>query len=417
MSASPNPAAAATAKWKRLAGVYKTFFTVSAYPHVERWYNEVASLQERHALKTLVKEILAFDMSSAIAKAGKATCDPEITLANAIVSEHGGELLSDSCRRRAVEYVSMCHPAKRELYRRIFGLIIRPSNFCAMRHMEELDPARCYVQTEASLIPKKKLIGEEHLHHKSHTLTLPMHAQTGNKTHYQQNFVWKFGSVPLAYSQRAVDRREAQLAQQQEDMELLDAVHDHMKSGVTTAFVAPAKAKKEKTPELTKAPDGPPDLMPSPWGLLNTGNVDGTQWESVTHDMFKHTYFLQPKDKRLFQNLNDNYSRMVYLTRRKLKKEEKMRALAAARSPIATSEVGGMKATMADSPPAAGSLRSASALEQTAGVTKRGTSFSGSAGARRSASTSCGGPSSITSVTQWLDAKGKRPVSIIFPSI
>jgi hypothetical protein len=432
-------------QWKPLVGVYKSFFNTEAYPAVEAWYNTTAKLQDRHHFKELVKEISSFDMALALANRTKATCDPDIALANAIVAQHGGDHLTETSRKRAVEFLSTCHPSKRELYRRTFGLITRPSNLCALRHIEDMNPKNFYVEVDTSLVPKKKIVGAEHLHRKSEMLTLPNNAQTGNRTYYQQQYVWKVGSVPLAYSQRAIDRRDAQLAQQIEDTELLHAVQAHIESGVTTAFVNPLKKKKQPASSPVTAEDHscepskglfptvsasaktpPPDLMPTPWGVLNTGNVDGTQWESVTHDTFKETYFLQPKDQRKFQNLNDNYSRMVYLTRRKLKKDRK--AAEAASSTLIAAESSGVS-------PSAGAARSSGAA---GGASPFGlTHQSGASGAysmptgkqlfsqtvasapgssyalHRSAS----GPLQRQPLSSWLEEKGRRPVSVVFPSI
>lgn len=430
--------------WKPLAGVYKTFFIPSSHAAVEAWYNVTANLQERHAFKDLVKEITRFDMAAALAKTTKATCDPEIALANAIVVQQGGDHLTDASRKKAVEFLSTAHPSKREVYRRIFGLITRPSNLCSLRHIEDMNPKNFYVEVDTSLVTKKKMIGAEHLHRKSEMLTLPANAQTGNRTHYQQSFVWKVGAVPLAYSQRAQDRRDAQLAQQAEDTELLAAVQEHLDSGVTTAFVAPLKKKKStlsSPPEAapaaaasagtsTAAKTPPPDLMPTPWGVLNTGNVDGTQWESVTHDTFKETYFLQPKDQRKFQNLNDNYSRMVYLTRRKMKKEKRLAAAAAlggglgaeedasARSPTSIKGAASASSPLSQTQYSAGSALHKHLFANT-NHSAPGSAYSGGGGGARSAS----GPLVSQTlrvkapINTWLEEKGRRPVSVIFPSI
>lgn len=437
-----------TKQWKPLVGVYKSFFNVESYPAVEAWYNTTAKLHDRHNFKSLVKEISTFDMASALAKTTKATCDPEIALANAIVAQHGGDHLTDTSRKRAVEFLSTCHPSKREEYRRTFGLITRPSNLCALRHIEDMNPKNFYVEVDTSLVAKKKLVGAEHLHRKSEMLTLPNNAQTGNRTNYQQQYVWKVGSVPLAYSQRAVDRRDAQLAQQVEDTELLQAVQAHIESGVTTAFVNPLKKKQSSSPTATttvfpsvssssssKTP--PPDSMPTPWGVLNTGNVDGTQWESVTHDTFKETYYLQPKDQRKFQNLNDNYSRMVYLTRRKLKKERKATEAAAAAAELAAD--GNNDNASGTSP--GGIARSAAGGSSPFGLTHHsGISapyslsaggkqlFGGGAAAGLSSSSAPGSSYALhrttsqpqlqrQSMKSWLEEKGRRPVSVVFPSI
>lgn len=333
-------------------------------------------------MKQMVKEINAFDFNTGV-KHLKATYHADIESANAILRLHAADLFSPSAEKKAVEWLSLATVAQKEQFRRVFGVIQTPSPFCAIRADDYNIDAK-FLKGEKTIREPRTMVGMEHIHPRSAVHTFPQNSQAETRTSYGQNYSWKFGRVPLAFSQRAEERRERQLEDEKKQMEIIAAVQKHVQSGVTTAVVLPAHLLPEdKEPKATQH-----SLMPSPWGLLDTGNIDKTQWESVTHDTFKNTIYLSDKNQRAHQNFNDNYCRMAYLQHRQEKQRLRESLRASRLSSNATGEVVPSTSSLSQQSVVAGGARSHTApLPQYA------------------------------KTISWLEKKATVPVSVVFPSI
>lgn len=394
-------------EWQSLGGCYGRFFSPSAHPIVEGWYNISSSRAERHELKRLIKDILHF-VPDATFETLRKDFHPDVAQANAILNIHGAKLLTREAENKTISWLALTTIVNRDSLRRIFQSIhlfaaqqppaapataggsssavthspsrkinpavskevffpthVYPEDFKQSKVMwtdtrlgetTKLTPSGNAIATKSVVAPSshpqggtasganttkrsggtlnkssahqsvlRHSIGEEGVTTKevraAQYLVCPSAVQSypcsfssprdPNTTH-RQTFLWKTGTVPTAFSQRATERMEAQQRTARKNRQLVAEVTGTQLSASDVEAIALEKRAEEEAKAKAHAPRSATQLMPSPWGLLDTGNVDGAQWRSVTHSTFQDTYFLNDPEKRPHQNFNENFTGLAY---------------------------------------------------------------------------------------------------------